>query len=326
VIEGDPITILPHSISRQFPLQAAFAGALSFTISYLLAWSLANILASPESVASGFFFLLVPGAGGCLGIGIIIRKPWRNQWPKAERAAQEQVMQAKRQGDPLAKPDLMGDFCQTYDISKAIPAFLPTVYKASDKMSKQFRLTRLIIGGGLASAASLWLGLLSSDGIMGITDVVCETALASAIINSIIIGAFAGGPMASAIMLPVCTLGFQIGALGHQGLLNTIGLPGCDLLSFALIGLYEGFVIGFGLGLYLVLRKRYYELKSALPDQAVQDAQARLLGNRAISRWLIRVALMLLAVLAGSVLLWWVLEMIRIDNGNTTIFVQQPLV
>ena len=181
---------------------------------------------------------------------------------------------------------------------------------------KHFRLSRLIISGGLASVASLFLGVLSSEGIMGIFSVIRETSLPAAIIISILIGIFAGGPAAIAIMLPVCSLGFVIGAQVHAWLqLHVINalfnypinnlLTVSDLLNFSLIGLYQGFSLGLGLGLYIVLKNRYRELKSALHDQTNPDGQALIKRKRDLSRWLILVAVLLFALQTGSFLIWW---------------------
>jgi len=51
------------------------------------------------------------------------------EWPTSERAGQEKQKLADRQGDPLAKPGMVGAFCRAYDIDAAIAAFLPTVYE-----------------------------------------------------------------------------------------------------------------------------------------------------------------------------------------------------
>jgi len=55
---------------------------------------------------------------------------WRDTsyWPTSSRVNRERKREAKKQGDPLSKPGLVGAFCRCYDIDGAIEKFLPEVY------------------------------------------------------------------------------------------------------------------------------------------------------------------------------------------------------
>jgi putative DNA primase/helicase len=50
------------------------------------------------------------------------------EWPESSRTKDRRQKLAERQGDPLAKPGLVGQFCRAYSIEEAIEAFLPDVY------------------------------------------------------------------------------------------------------------------------------------------------------------------------------------------------------
>lgn len=51
-----------------------------------------------------------------------------SQWPTSSRRQDAITKRAKKQGDPLTKPGIVGAFCKTYDIPAAIAAFLPETY------------------------------------------------------------------------------------------------------------------------------------------------------------------------------------------------------
>lgn len=56
---------------------------------------------------------------------------WRDSsfWPVSEREDTVHAREAKRQGDPLTKPGIIGAFNRTYDIKTAIDTFLTDVYE-----------------------------------------------------------------------------------------------------------------------------------------------------------------------------------------------------
>ncbi|MCI8810419.1 MAG: hypothetical protein HFF84_09900 [Oscillibacter sp.] len=55
---------------------------------------------------------------------------WRDTsyWPTSSRMADVRKREAKKQGNPLEKPGIVGAFCRCYDINAAIEKFLPGVY------------------------------------------------------------------------------------------------------------------------------------------------------------------------------------------------------
>lgn len=50
------------------------------------------------------------------------------EWPTSSRRSEAITRSAKKQGNPLEKPGIIGAFCKTYDIEAAIETFLPEVY------------------------------------------------------------------------------------------------------------------------------------------------------------------------------------------------------
>lgn len=54
------------------------------------------------------------------------------QWPTSSRRAEVITRQAKKQGNPLEKPGIVGAFCKTYDIPAAIDKFIPDKYRRVD--------------------------------------------------------------------------------------------------------------------------------------------------------------------------------------------------
>ena len=57
-------------------------------------------------------------------------KDWRDptSWPKSSRESTKQIHQGDKAGDPLAKPGIIGTFCNCYTITEAIAKFLSEVY------------------------------------------------------------------------------------------------------------------------------------------------------------------------------------------------------
>lgn len=65
-------------------------------------------------------------------------RDWRDasEWPVSERQGEAIRREMKKQADPLEKPGIVGVFCRTYGIGKAIETFLPDVYEACDVDSR----------------------------------------------------------------------------------------------------------------------------------------------------------------------------------------------
>lgn len=59
---------------------------------------------------------------------------WREvgSWPQVPGALQAPARLAARQGDPEAKPGVVGAFCRVYDVRTAIDTFLPGIYEGVD--------------------------------------------------------------------------------------------------------------------------------------------------------------------------------------------------
>ncbi|WHH58464.1 virulence-associated E family protein [Petroclostridium sp. X23] len=79
---------------------------------------------------------------------------WRNvaEWPEVPGVQQKHVKLAARQGDPTSKTGIVGAFCKTYDIYKAMATFLPGAYDACDDGSERFTFT----GGSTVGGAVIY--------------------------------------------------------------------------------------------------------------------------------------------------------------------------
>ena len=80
---------------------------------------------------------------------------WRDAsyWPESSRAATARHKAAKHQGDPTAKPGVVGAFCRTYDVEQAIERFLPDKYTPCD-MAGRYTYT----GGSTAAGLVIYDG------------------------------------------------------------------------------------------------------------------------------------------------------------------------
>ena len=78
-------------------------------------------------------------------------KDWRNvnDWPEVPRAAQAQKKLAAKQTDPTSKRGIVGAFCRTYDIYRAIETFIPDAYAPCDIPG------RLTFTGGSATGGAV---------------------------------------------------------------------------------------------------------------------------------------------------------------------------
>jgi len=71
-----------------------------------------------------------------------------SQWPVSDRQADRIRTSAKKQGDPLEKPGIVGAFCRTYDIHEAIEKYLSDVYETTDQEGR-YTYTAGSCAGGL---------------------------------------------------------------------------------------------------------------------------------------------------------------------------------
>lgn len=76
---------------------------------------------------------------------------WRDtsEWPVSDKFAKQIVNAAKKQGDPLDKPGVVGAFCRTYTVSEAIETFLSEVYEPCDDDDNRYTFKAGSTSGGL---------------------------------------------------------------------------------------------------------------------------------------------------------------------------------
>lgn len=79
---------------------------------------------------------------------------WRdiNEWPKVPGTKDAHVKMAEKQGDPTEKQGVVGAFCKTYDIYRAIETFLPGVYEPCDSAPDRYTYT----GGSTTGGAIIY--------------------------------------------------------------------------------------------------------------------------------------------------------------------------
>lgn len=75
---------------------------------------------------------------------------WRNvaEWPEVPGVQQAHIRLAAKQGDPTAKNGVVGAFCKTYDIYRAMETFLPGEYEPCKDGSERFTYTGGSTTGG----------------------------------------------------------------------------------------------------------------------------------------------------------------------------------
>lgn len=73
---------------------------------------------------------------------ILSRYPdWKDpaNWPESSKMQKDRKRLVSKQGDPLAKPGLVGAFCRTYSIPGAIDKFLPDIYEPAGEGRYTYR-------------------------------------------------------------------------------------------------------------------------------------------------------------------------------------------
>ncbi len=93
----------------------------------------ARIMYYPSTAANGEFKPEYRDAPWLDPDAVLAQYPdWRDTsyWPMSARMGDVRSRQAKKQGNPLEKPGIVGAFCRCYDIDAAIETFLPEVYTA----------------------------------------------------------------------------------------------------------------------------------------------------------------------------------------------------
>jgi P4 family phage/plasmid primase-like protien len=71
------------------------------------------------------------------------------EWPESSRTKERRHKLAERQGDPLAKPGLVGQFCRAYSIEEALETFLPEVYLPCADLPGRYTFAKGSTVGGL---------------------------------------------------------------------------------------------------------------------------------------------------------------------------------
>lgn len=81
-------------------------------------------------------------------------RDWRNvnEWPEVPSTQQTHVKLAAKQGDPTAKTGIVGAFCKTYDIYRAIDTFIPDAYTHCDDSPGRLTYT----GGSTVGGAVIY--------------------------------------------------------------------------------------------------------------------------------------------------------------------------
>lgn len=79
---------------------------------------------------------------------------WRNvsEWPEVPGAQHSPVRLASKQGNPLEKSGIVGAFCKTYDVYKAMEEFLPNIYIPCEDGSGRFTYS----GGSTTGGAVIY--------------------------------------------------------------------------------------------------------------------------------------------------------------------------
>lgn len=79
---------------------------------------------------------------------------WHNisEWPEVPGVKQKHIKLAAKQGEPTEKAGIVGAFCKTYDIYKAMEVFIPGEYTPCDDNSERFTYT----GGSTVGGAIIY--------------------------------------------------------------------------------------------------------------------------------------------------------------------------
>lgn len=97
-----------------------------------------------------YYFRYQDGPFLCVDEILATYKDWRDaaEWPVSDRQGETLRREMKKQADPLEKPGIVGAFCRTYGIHKAIETFLQDDYEACD-VDNRYTYKEGSTGGGL---------------------------------------------------------------------------------------------------------------------------------------------------------------------------------
>lgn len=124
-----------------------FADPTTFDVSRLMYWP--SCCADSEYIYFAFDGPLV-SASGVLGQ----YADWRDQeqWPQVPGTQNTYKKLAAKQGDPESKNGVVGAFCRTYDIYRAMDELLPGIYEPCDTMPGRYTYT----GGSTTGGAVIY--------------------------------------------------------------------------------------------------------------------------------------------------------------------------
>lgn len=123
-----------------------FADPTTFEVTRLMYW--------PSCCADGEYIYTYQDKGMLSVDGVLATyKDWHDvtEWPQAV-GEKNHAKLAMRQGDPLAKNGVVGAFCRTYDIYRAMDVFLPHIYEAVDTMPGRYTY----LGGSTTGGAVVY--------------------------------------------------------------------------------------------------------------------------------------------------------------------------
>lgn len=110
----------------------------------------------PSACADGAYFVQYADKPMLSTDGMLALYPdWRDAaaWPAVPGEAKLRQSAAKKQGDPVGKPGVVGAFCRTYDIEAAMDKFIPGVYLETAQAGRY-----TFAGGSTAGGAVLYDG------------------------------------------------------------------------------------------------------------------------------------------------------------------------
>lgn len=123
----------PVSAEEYEALGRRVAGDLGIDLFDDTTYQATRIMYYPSTAANGEFKPEYRDAPWLDPDKVLAQYPdWRDTsyWPTSSRVDAARSREAKKQGNPLEKPGLVGAFCRCYDVDTAIEKFLPDIYTA----------------------------------------------------------------------------------------------------------------------------------------------------------------------------------------------------
>lgn len=110
------------------------ADPTTFEVSRLMYW--------PSCCADSEYVYQADAQKACFSVDNILHqyKDWHDitEWPQVPGKEVGTKPQDKKQGDPESKPGVVGAFCRTYDIYRAMEELLPGIYEPVDGMPDRY--------------------------------------------------------------------------------------------------------------------------------------------------------------------------------------------